>query len=227
MKIHKIILQTLFFLLVFTKIESLNAQALVEQRVNDLLSKMTIEEKVGQMTQITLDALCKGKDFDEHKVMELDPEKLRKVIVTYKVGSIFNTGAYTLSREKWYSLISEIQKVATTETRLKIPVIYGIDAIHGATYTVGSTLFPQEINLAASWNPSLAESMGSITAYETRASGISWNFSPVLDLSRQPLWSRVFETLGEDPYLSAQMGKSIVKGYQGTDLKNPEKVAAC
>ncbi|HEY8402307.1 MAG TPA: glycoside hydrolase family 3 N-terminal domain-containing protein [Cytophagaceae bacterium] len=199
----------------------------IERKVEELLAKMTLEEKVGQMTQLTLDAISKGEFHDANKPMEIDEEKLKKAILQYHVGSILNTGAYTLSREKWYEIIGRIQEMATKDTRLKIPVIYGIDAIHGANYTVGATLFPQEIALAATWDPKFAEKGGEITAYEVRASAIPWNFSPVLDLARQPLWSRVFETFGEDPYLATQMGLAMVKGYQGENVNHPEKVAAC
>jgi len=198
-----------------------------EAKIDKLISQMTLAEKVGQMTQLTLDMVAKGVPFDDNKTMEIDPAKLDSILLHYHVGSILNTGTYALPREKWYELISQIQKVATQKTRLKIPVLYGIDAIHGATYTAGSTIFPQELALAATWNPALIEKAGSISAYEVRASGIPWNFSPVLDLGRQPLWSRFFETFGEDPYLATQMGKAIIHGYQGDDFSHPEKVAAC
>jgi beta-glucosidase len=199
----------------------------VEKKIDDLLSKMTLEEKVGQMTQVTLDVICKGKSYQMDKQMEIDPAKLDTALLKYKVGSILNTGTSTLSREEWYKIIGMIQDVNAKKTDKKIPVLYGIDAIHGVTYTKGSTLFPQELGLAATWDPSFAEKAGSITAYEVRASAIPWNFSPVLDLGRQPLWSRFFETFGEDPYLATEMGKGIVKGYQGDNISNPEKVAAC
>lgn len=198
-----------------------------EAKIDSLLSVMTLEEKAGEMTQLTLDYLCKGQAFDENKEMVLDPVKLDSALLHYHVGSILNTGTYTLSREKWYELIQQIQEIATKKTRLKIPVLYGIDAIHGANYTQGSTLFPQELALAATWEPAFAEQAGAITAYEVRGSGIPWNFSPVLDLGRQPLWSRFFETFGEDPYLATQMGDAIVKGYQGNDVSSPDRVAAC
>lgn len=199
----------------------------LEKKIDALLKKMTVEEKVGQMTQVTLDLISEGQPFDENKAQRLSPEKLKKALIQYKVGSILNTGSHTLSRDNWYEIISEIQRVATKETRLKIPVIYGVDAIHGVNYTQGATLFPQELATAATWDPKFAEDCGRVTAYETRASAIPWNFSPVLDLGRQPLWSRMFETFGEDPYLATQMGNAIVKGYQGDDVSNPEKVAAC
>jgi beta-glucosidase len=198
-----------------------------EAKIDSLLSVMTLEEKAGEMTQLTLDYICKGKAFDENKEMVIDPVKLDSALLYYHVGSILNTGTYTLSREKWYELINQIQDVATKKSRLKIPVLYGVDAIHGATYTQGSTLFPQELALAATWEPSFAEKAGAITAYEVRGSGIPWNFSPVLDLGRQPLWSRYFETFGEDPYLATQMGDAILKGYQGDNIASPDKVAAC
>src|SRR5690606_17294066 len=118
-----------------------------EKKIEELLAKMTLEEKVGQMTQVTLDVVCKGEPFDVNKKQELDKEKLKKALVDYKVGSILNTGAYPLTREEWYDIIGEIQRVAKNDTRLGIPVIYGIDAIHGANYTIGATLFPQEIAL--------------------------------------------------------------------------------
>jgi beta-glucosidase len=204
-----------------------NKDAEIEEKITALLAQMSIEEKVGQMTQVTLDVICKGQGFDPNKEQEIDPQKLEEAILKYKVGSILNTGVNTLTREKWYEIISQIQEMATKKTKLKIPVLYGIDAIHGATYTQGSTLFPQELALAATWDPSFAEKAGSITAYEVRASAIPWNFSPVLDLGRQPLWSRFFETFGEDPYLASEMGKAIVRGYQGEDISHPEKVAAC
>jgi beta-glucosidase len=137
-----------------------------------------------------------------------------------------NVGWHTLSLAEW----SEVMKLVHEpylKKQAKTPIIYGIDAIHGVNYTIGGTLFPQEIGLAATWNPLLAEQFGNIVAYETRASGIHWNFSPVLDLSRQPLWSRTFETLGEDPYLATVMGRGIVKGYQGNPQIDSYHVASC
>jgi len=199
----------------------------IDKKVEALIASMTLEEKIGQMTQVTLDVVCKGEPFDINKKQEIDIERLKVAIQKYNVGSILNTGMYTMPPEQWQSIISEIQTMATKETRLKIPVLYGVDAIHGATYSKGGTLFPQELALAATWDPAFAEKTGTITAYEIRACAIPWNFSPVLDLGRQPLWSRFFETFGEDPYLATQMGSAIVKGYQGNDISNPEKVAAC
>jgi beta-glucosidase len=199
----------------------------IEEKITALMSKMTLEEKVGQMTQVTLDVVSKGKGFDLNKAQEIDQQKLETAILKYHVGSILNTGMYAMPKEQWRAIIQQIQDVATKKTKLKIPIIYGVDAIHGANYTTGATLMPQQLALAATWDPNFAEQAGSISAYEVRASSIPWNFSPVLDLGRQPLWSRFFETFGEDPYLATEMGNAIVKGYQGNDISNPEKVAAC
>jgi len=173
------------------------------------------EEKVGQTCQITLDAvLCTDSQGRTLVPLKIDTNKLTEALVKYHVGSILNVSWHTLSLSQWNEIHETIRSYYT-KGRIKIPVLYGIDAIHGVNYTRGATLFPQEIGLAATWNPSLAEEFGRITAYETRASGIPWNFSPVLDLGRNPLWSRTFETLGEDPYLVSTMGASIVRGYQG------------
>lgn len=194
--------------------------------IEALISKMTIEEKVGQMTQINLDVISKGEVFNLIEPHELDPEKLDSAINHYFVGSILNVGGHTYSKAHWEKIITQIQTKATKEGN-KIPVIYGIDAIHGVNYTMDATLFPQQIGQAATWNPRLVEEGAAVTAYECRASGIPWNFSPVLDLARQPLWSRFFETYGEDVFLAKSMTKAAIIGYQGTNPSDPEKVAAC
>ncbi|MFN5181508.1 MAG: glycoside hydrolase family 3 N-terminal domain-containing protein [Bacteroidota bacterium] len=199
----------------------------ISSKVNALISKMSIEEKVGQMTQLNLDVISKGEVYNLKEPHELDEAKLRKAIVEYKVGSILNCGGHTYTKEHWYEIIHRIQELATKETKLKIPILYGIDAIHGVNYTVGATLFPQPLAQAATWNPQLAEQAAAITAYEVRTSGIPWNFSPVLDIGRQPLWSRFFETYGEDVYLASQFTSSVIKGYQGNDISDKNKVAAC
>lgn len=184
---------------------------------SSILVKLSQEEKVGQTCQITLDAVAQTDALGHTLVpLKLDTNKLTEALVKYKVGSILNVSWHTLTREQWQEITQTIHKYYSSG-RIKVPVLYGIDAIHGVNYTQGATLFPQEIGLAATWNPSLAEEFGRITAYETRASGIPWNFSPVLDLGRNPLWSRTFETLGEDPYLVSEMGAAIIKGYQGSN----------
>jgi beta-glucosidase len=216
------------FLASFTPVqkEKTNSKSDIDQKVEALLAKMTLEEKAGQMTQVTLDVVSKGGMYDAKKEQDIDAAKLDTAILKYKLGSILNTGVYPLTREKWYDIMTKIQ-VANEKSRLKIPVLYGIDAIHGVNYTREATLFPQELAMAATWNPSLIEKGASITAYETRASAIPWTFSPVLDLGRQPLWSRFFETYGEDSYLVTQMGKAAIRGFQGNDIGNPEKISAC
>jgi beta-glucosidase len=194
----------------------------IDKKVDALMAKMTLEEKVGQMTEVTSDVVSKTNAPDH----QLDAEKLKEAIMKYHVGSILNVTGHAYSREHWYDVISTIQKAAGQD-RLKIPVIYGIDAIHGVTYTLGSTLFPQEIAVAATFNRDIAHKAGEITAYETRASYIPWNYSPVLDLGKSALWPRIYETFGEDPYLVKTMGAAIIKGYQGNNVGDKYHVAAC
>ena len=204
---------------------TLHAQSNVD--IDALLSKMTIEEKVGQMTQLNLDVVCEGGIYNLVEPHHIEPAKLHKALVDYHVGSILNCGGHAYGLDQWHTIINTIQQVATTETRLKIPVIYGIDAIHGANYTLGSTLFPQPLAQAASWNTDMVKRGGEITAYEVRATGIPWNFSPVLDLGRDPRWSRLFETYGEDVLLATKMGLATIEGYQGNNLADAYHVAAC
>jgi beta-glucosidase len=200
-----------------------------EAKVNALLQSMTLEEKVGQMAQITLDVITKGKDrFTSEEPVVLDPVAMQQAFGKYKIGSVLNT-ANNRARtpQVWYQIISQIQKEGSG--RLNIPVIYGIDAIHGTTYTAGATFFPQQIGQAASRNLDLIKKGAEITAYETRASGIPWNFSPVLDLGPDPRFPRIWETYGEDPYLTTEIGKVVIKGYEGDDnnISNPFHVASC
>jgi beta-glucosidase len=189
----------------------------------ELIAKMTLEEKVGQMMNLTLSTITKEKD----EPLTIDTAKLRDVIVTHHVGNIQNvvTHAYTL--KEWHALITLIQDVSLKQTRLKIPDMYCIDAVHGTNFTLGSTLFPHNIGLAATRNPELAGKCSEITAKEVRASGIRYDFSPVLDIGRQPLWPRFGETFGEDVFLLRVMSTASIKGYEGTDLKSTNSVAAC
>ncbi|MGB9179942.1 MAG: glycoside hydrolase family 3 N-terminal domain-containing protein, partial [Pyrinomonadaceae bacterium] len=167
------------------------------RRVMALLARMTLEEKVGQMTQLQIGMVSTGRDQE----IQIDPAKLEKAIGKYGVGSILNVADQALTVDRWHEMIRQIQE-ASQKTRLKIPVIYGIDSIHGANYVQNSTLFPQEIGMAATWNPELMQRGAEISGAETRAAGIPWSFSPVLDIGRQPLWPRFWETFGEDPYLA-------------------------
>lgn len=201
-----------------------------ERRAAEMVSKMTLAEKIGQMSQITVDLVCKGQDTPPTSTLEIDADKVREAVVKYHVGSILNApGTRARTPQWWTKAVEQIQEVAMKETRMKIPVIYGLDQIHGATYTAGSTMFPQEIGIAATWNPAHARKMGEITAYETRASNVPWNFSPVLDLGLDPRFPRQYEGFGEDPYIGSVFGYELVKGYEGDDnnIANPTKVASC
>ena len=203
----------------------------VDNKINDLLSQMTLQEKVGQMTQINLTVIAKGPNkWTSSFPLIIDNKKARKAIVDYKIGSVLNTINNTAQKpETWFNTISDIQKYAIDSSRLSIPIIYGIDAIHGTTYTDGATMFPQQITTAASWNPENAYNMALVCAYETRTSGIPWNFSPVLDLGIDPRFPRQFETFGEDPLMVKRFGEAMIKGYQGKDnnVSNKYNIAAC
>jgi beta-glucosidase len=200
---------------------------IIDSKIDKLLSQMSIQDKIGQTCQITLDAILKtNSNGGVLEPNQIDQTKLDEAIFTYKIGSVLNVSSHTLAQEEWKRFLNTIHK-PYKDKKTKIPVLYGVDAIHGVNYTIGATLFPQELGLAATWNRTLAKEFGRIVSYELRASGIPWNFSPVLDLGRQPLWSRLFETLGEDPYLASEMGVEIVKGYQGNDLSNKYNSLAC
>ena len=203
----------------------------IDLKVDKLISKMTLREKVGQMTQINLTVIAKGPSkWASSFPMEIDEKKANKALVDFKVGSVLNTINNTAQKPSvWFENISKIQEISMGKNPLSIPVIYGIDAIHGTTYTDGATMFPQQITTAASWNPENAYNMALVCAYETRASGIPWNFSPVLDLGIDPRFSRQFESFGEDPLLVERFGVEMIKGYQGlnNDISNKFNVAAC
>jgi beta-glucosidase len=190
------------------------------REIESLLRRMTLEEKVGQMTQLEIGMVTSGSD----QTIRIDPAKLEKAVGKYGVGSILNVNGQALPAERWHEIIGQIQQAAA-RTRLKIPVLYGIDSIHGANYVRGSTLHPQEIGMAATWNPELMRRLAEVSAMETRAAGIPWTFSPVLDLGRQPLWPRFYETFGEDPYLTKVMGAAFVRGVEGDDLTSNAHVA--
>lgn len=199
----------------------------LDAKVDSILSTLTLEDKVGEMTQLTLDMLLVGDPYAAVEPHHLDTAAMRHALVDLRVGSILNCGGHSYPRETWHGFIREIQRMAREEKPSGIPVLYGIDAIHGVNYTDSATLFPQQIALAATWNPDLAVKMGEITAYETRASGIPWNFSPVLDIGRDARWPRLWETFGEDVLLASDMGEALVSGYQGEDPSDTEHVAAC
>lgn len=194
----------------------------IDNKVKALLSKMSNEEKVGQMTQITVTNF----EITGQKGV-IDAAKLKEGIQKYHIGSILNVpnpGAPTVKR--WREVIATISDEAN-KTRLKIPVLYGIDAIHGASYTQGATLFPQQIGMAATFNTELVKKGAQISAYETRASSLPWVFSPDLDFPRNPAWSRMWETFGEDAYLSSKMAVALVEGYEGDGVGSKYQVASC
>ena len=183
-----------------------------EQDINAHISKMTIEEKVGQMTELAIDVFghWEGENF------VLDNDKLERALIKYKVGSILNSpGPVAQTPEFWYKTISTINEYSIRGCG--IPCVYGLDQNHGTTYTLGGTLFPQNINLGASFNPELARKAATITAYETRASNCPWTYSPTVDLSRDPRWPRVWENFGEDCLVNAIMGKTMIEGFQGKE----------
>jgi beta-glucosidase len=200
----------------------------IASQVDDLLAQMTLEEKVGQMTQVDFTVVGVAEELNTGEF--IDPAKLEDAVLGHHVGSIMNTpftpNNKAQSIETWLEIQEAIQEVSA-RSRLKIPVLYGIDAIHGATYTQNATLFPQAISMAATFNPDLSFKAGEITAREIRASGLQWNFSPVMDIGRQPLWPRLWETYGEDVHLASVMGSHFIEGHQGADFSAADKGLTC
>ena len=217
---------TLFIGLIFCNLTVFAQKKQID--IAALIGKMSIEEKAGEMTQLDLGVIANGDVCNLTQPQSINPAKLKKAINQYHIGSFLNVGcgSGTISRENWQKIFSAIQS-ETKNTKLQIPIIFGIDAIHGNNYTIGATLFPQQIAQAATWNPDLVKQGYEVTAYEARATGIPWNFSPVLDLGRQPLWSRFFETFGEDVLLANKMTVAAISGLQGDNQYSPYHVAAC
>ena len=199
----------------------------IEANIQNWLKKMTIEEKIGQMCEITIDVVT---DFEASQKdgFTLDKAKLDTVIGKYKVGSLLNVPlSIAQPKEKWAEAIRQIQELSMKE--IGIPCIYGVDQIHGTTYTLDGTLFPQGVNMGATFNRDLVKREAEISAYETKAGCIPWTYAPVVDLGRDPRWSRMWENYGEDCYVNAEMGKASVIGFQGEDPNHIGKynVAAC
>lgn len=197
----------------------------LEKQVERIVGGMTLEQKIGQMCEVTIDVIAPDKRNGEFRA---DKAKLDKVMKDYMVGSVLNVpNGEAQSLEVWHQLVKDVQDASLKY--IGIPDIYGVDEIHGTTYTAGGTLFPQEVNMAASFNRGLVFRAGEISAYETRAGSIPWTYAPVMDLQRNPTWSRVWESFGEDVYLNAEMAAELVKGYQGPDPNNIGKyhVASC
>ena len=197
----------------------------IEGKIEKILSKMTLEEKVGQMSQITITVF---QNEDENGNPQWIPAMLDSVIAKYKVGSILNViSARAQTRELTAGMIKELQEKSMKE--IGIPCLYGLDQIHGASYIADATLFPQEINVAATFNREHAFNMGEVTAYESRAALNPWSFSPTLDLGRDQRWPRLWESYGESEYLQAEMGVAQTLGMQGTDPNHvgPYNMAVC
>lgn len=198
----------------------------LESRVKEIVSKMSLEDKVGQMCEVTADLVV--RDSLTNGEVLIDEGKLDSIINKYRVGSVLNVPmGFAQTPETWYRIISAVQDESMKV--LGVPDIYGVDQNHGSTYTIGGTLFPQEINMAASFNRDLVREGAKITAYEARACNIPWVYNPVMDLGRNPVWPRIWESFGEDPYVNGAMAVEMVKGYQGEDPNNvgPQNVAAC
>lgn len=199
----------------------------IEAHIQEWLKKMTLEEKIGQMCEITIDVVS---DFEASKKngFTLNPAMLDTVIGKYKVGSLLNVPlSIAQKKEKWAEAIKQIQDLSMKE--IGIPCIYGVDQIHGTTYTLDGTMFPQGINMGAAFNRELTEKAAAISAYETKAGCIPWTYAPVVDLGRDPRWSRMWENYGEDCYVNAEMGKASIRGFQGSDPNHigEYNVAAC
>ena len=187
--------------------------AKIEAQVEKTLSKMSLDEKVGQMCELDINSF--GRRDAQGKFV-IDEAKLDEIIRVYKVGSILNApGTMAASLEEWQEIIGKIQKLSMKE--IGIPCIYGVDQNHGVTYTLGGTLFPQNLSVAASFNKELPYEAAKITAYETKAGSCPWTYSPTLDLGRDPRWPRIWENYGEDCYMNAVMGSQAVRGFQGDD----------
>ena len=198
----------------------------IEAKIKKVMADMSLDDKIGQMCELTIDMVMADSLTDGRPV--LDSVKLKEAVEKYRVGSILNTPkGEAQSPDVWYEIINGIQEASMKY--IGIPDIYGVDQNHGTTYTAGGTLFPQEINMAASLNRQLVREGAAVCAYESRACNIPWVYNPVMDLGRNPAWSRIWESFGEDPFINGAMAVEMVKGYQGDDPNHvgPRNVAAC
>ena len=188
----------------------------IEAQVEQTLKKLTLEEKIGQMMELVTDLFGAN---DKNGVFYIDEHKTDSILSRYKIGSILNAPNTCAPTAKlWEKYIAQIQKISMK--RIGIPCVFGLDQNHGSTYTQGGTLFPQNINVAATFNREIARRSAEATAYETRAVSIPWTYSPTVDLGRDARWPRIWENFGEDCYLSSEMGKAMVYGFQGEDPNN-------
>ena len=191
----------------------IKSDAKVEAQVEQTLQKLTLEEKVGQMMELVTDLFGAN---DKNGVFYIDEKKTDSILSRYKVGSILNApNTCAPTAKQWEKYLQQIQKISMK--RIGIPCVFGLDQNHGSTYTQGGTLFPQNINVAATFNREVARRSAEATAYETRAVSVPWTYSPTVDLGRDARWPRIWENFGEDCYLSAEMGKAMVLGFQGED----------
>ena len=188
----------------------------IEAQVEQTLKKLTLEEKIGQMMELVTDLFGAN---DKNGVFYIDEHKTDSILSRYKIGSILNApNTCAPTAKQWEKYISQIQKISMK--RIGIPCVFGLDQNHGSTYTQGGTLFPQNINVAATFNREIARRAAEATAYETRAVSVPWTYSPTVDLGRDARWPRIWENFGEDCYLSSEMGKAMVYGFQGEDPNN-------
>lgn len=188
----------------------------IEAQVEQTLKKLTLEEKIGQMMELVTDLFGAN---DKNGVFYIDEKKTDSILSRYKIGSILNApNTCAPTAKQWEKYIAQIQKISMK--RIGIPCVFGLDQNHGSTYTQGGTLFPQNINVAATFNREIARRSAEATAYETRAVSIPWTYSPTVDLGRDARWPRIWENFGEDCYLSSEMGKAMVYGFQGEDPNN-------
>ena len=186
--------------------------------IESTLAQMTLEQKAGEMTQLTLGVLLEGNDpFAPIEPQQLDSEKVREAVIVHHIGSVLNCGNHAHSLEQWRSVVEGLQRAAAERTPAS-PILYGVDAVHGANYTVGAALGPQQIGQAATWNPAVVRALAAGTATEIHAAGTPWNFAPILDVGRDPRWPRFWETFGEDPLLVAPMGVASIEGTQESGL---------
>ncbi len=189
-------------------------------RIDSLIQIMTLDEKICQMTQFCFSTIT----LDGSKSLDLNVDNFHESVIKYNIGS-FLSGSDNY--DKWFKFITAIQKIAVEETRLKIPLIIGIDHVHGANYISEGTIFPHNISLACSFNQQVVANVANVCAIETAPIGLSWNFAPVLDVGKNPYWPRFYETFGEDPFLCSEMGKTYIKSYEGCSEILPAKLSAC
>lgn len=207
------------------KVPVIKSDPKIEAQVEQTLKKLTLEEKVGQMMELVTDLFGAN---DKNGVFYIDEHKTDSILSRYKIGSILNApNTCAPTAKQWEKYISQIQKISMK--RIGIPCVFGLDQNHGSTYTQDGTLFPQNINVAATFNREIARRSAEATAYETRAVSVPWTYSPTVDLGRDARWPRIWENFGEDCYLSSEMGKAMVHGFQGEDPNNIDQyhISAC